>query len=129
MLTIRPKARCNRVPTLGFDCENREADPGTTRFSRRSVFVTTALSQPQTIMVFDRAITIRREPVIFLKNETEYIEAREAARRLGISQRAIRNFAASGRLESGRDGEGAAARLVVSAASVERLRLERQGRG
>lgn len=80
-------------------------------------------------MTFDRAMTIRREPAIFLKNETEYIEAREAARRLGISQRAVRNLAASGRLEFGRDGEGVAARLVVSAASVERLRSKRQGRG
>lgn len=54
-----------------------------------------------------------------------YVEAREAARILGISQRAVRNLIGRKTLESKRDGEGAAARVVVSLASVERLRSER----
>lgn len=81
-------------------------------------------------MAFVDATKIWRCTAIVLKNETdyiEYVEAREAARMLGMSQRAIRNLAANGRLETRRDGEGAAARLVVSTASVERLRSERQG--
>lgn len=60
------------------------------------------------------------------ENEAGYIDAREAARLLGISQRAIRNLAAKRRLETKREGEGAAARIVVSLASLERLRSERQ---
>lgn len=42
-----------------------------------------------------------------------------------MSQRAVRNLVARGRLEPRRDREGVAARLVVSVASVERLRSER----
>ncbi len=45
---------------------------------------------------------------------------------LGMSQRTVRNLVANGRLETRRDGQAAAARLVVSTASIERLRLERQ---
>lgn len=55
-----------------------------------------------------------------------HVEAREAARLLGISQRAVRNLIGRKTLEGKRDGEGAAARLVVSVASVERLRSEQQ---
>ena len=58
------------------------------------------------------------------KNETAYVEVQEAARMLGVSQRAVRNLVARGRLESTRDREGVAARFLISAASVERLRLE-----
>jgi hypothetical protein len=43
-----------------------------------------------------------------------------------MNQRAVRNLVSRRRLEAEREGEGAAARLVVSLASVERLRLERQ---
>jgi DNA-directed RNA polymerase specialized sigma24 family protein len=57
------------------------------------------------------------------------VEAREAARILGLSQRTVRNLAAQQRLEVRREGEGAAARLVVSLSSVERLRLERWAAG
>jgi hypothetical protein len=57
------------------------------------------------------------------------VDAREAARILGLSQRTVRNLAAQQRLEVRREGEGAAARLVVSLSSVERLRLERQAAG
>jgi hypothetical protein len=57
------------------------------------------------------------------------VDAREAARILGLSQRAVRNLAAQQRLEVRREGEGAAARLVVSLSSVERLRLERRAAG
>jgi hypothetical protein len=42
-----------------------------------------------------------------------------------MSQRAVRNLVARGSLEPKRDGEGVAARLVVSVDSVERLRSER----
>jgi hypothetical protein len=55
------------------------------------------------------------------------VDAREAARILGLSQRTVRNLAAQQRLEVRR--EGAAARLVVSLSSVERLRLERRATG
>jgi len=48
---------------------------------------------------------------------------------LGVSQRAVRNLAGQRRLEVKREGEGAAARLVVSLASVERLRSERPAAG
>ena len=54
------------------------------------------------------------------------MDAREAARILGLSQRAVRNLASQRRLEVKREGEGAAARLVVSMSSVERLRSERR---
>ena len=57
------------------------------------------------------------------------MDAREAARILGLSQRAVRNLASQRRLEVKREGEGAAARLVVSLSSVERLRLEREAAG
>ena len=46
-----------------------------------------------------------------------------------MNQRAVRNLMSWRRLEAEREGEGAAARLVVSLSSVERLRLERQGAG
>ena len=59
-----------------------------------------------------------------IKNETSYVEAQEAARMLGVSQRAVRNLVARGRLESTRDGEGVATRLLISLASIEKLRLE-----
>jgi Helix-turn-helix domain len=54
------------------------------------------------------------------------VDAREAARILGLSQRAVRNLASQRRLEVKREGEGAAARLVISMSSVERLRSERR---
>ncbi|MDQ4002256.1 MAG: helix-turn-helix domain-containing protein [Actinomycetota bacterium] len=59
-----------------------------------------------------------------IKNETSYVEAQEAARMLGMSQRAVRKLVARGRLESARDGEGVAARILISVASIEKLRLE-----
>ena len=58
------------------------------------------------------------------KNETAYVDVQEA-KMLGVSQRAVRNLVARGQLESKRDGEGVAVRLLVSVASVEKLRLER----
>jgi hypothetical protein len=48
---------------------------------------------------------------------------------LGVSQRAVRNLAGQRRLEIKGEGEGASARLVVSLASVERLRSERRDAG
>ena len=47
------------------------------------------------------------------KNETAYVDVQEAAKMLGASQRAVRNLVARGRLESIRDGEGVAVRLLV----------------
>jgi hypothetical protein len=60
-----------------------------------------------------------------LEKQTSYVDAQEAARMLGVNQRAVRNFVARGQLESKRDGEGAAVRLLVSVASLEKLRSER----
>ena len=50
----------------------------------------------------------------------------QAARTLGVSKRAVRNMAAGGKLEVKR--EGAAARLLVSVASLEDALLERRAR-
>ena len=59
-----------------------------------------------------------------LEKRTGYVDAQEAARMLGVNQRAVRNLVARRRLESKRDG-GVAARLLVSVTSVERLHSER----
>ncbi len=55
-----------------------------------------------------------------------HVDTREAARMLGVSQRAVRNLVGQGQLEAKREGEGAARCLVISLASVERLHSERQ---
>jgi hypothetical protein len=60
-----------------------------------------------------------------LEKETSYVDAQEAAKILGVNQRAVRNLIARRQLGSKRDGEGAAARLLVSVASLEKLRSER----
>jgi excisionase family DNA binding protein len=59
-----------------------------------------------------------------LEKETSYVDAQEAARMLGVNRRTVRNLVARRRLESKSEGGGAAARLLVSVASVERLRSE-----
>jgi excisionase family DNA binding protein len=59
-----------------------------------------------------------------VEKETSYVDAQEAARMLGVNRRTVRNLVARRRLESKSDGGGAAARLLVSVASVERLRSE-----
>ena len=56
-----------------------------------------------------------------LERETNYVEAQEAARMLGVNKRAVRNLVIRGQLECRRDGEGAAARLLISVASLEKL--------
>jgi excisionase family DNA binding protein len=61
---------------------------------------------------------------VITKDETAYVDVQEAAKMLGVSQRAVRNLVARGRLESKRDGEGVAVRLLVSVASVEKPHLE-----
>ena len=61
-----------------------------------------------------------------LKNGAGYVDLQSAAELLGMNQRAVRNLVTRRRLEAEREGEGAAARLVISLTSVERLRLERQ---
>lgn len=81
------------------------------------------------IIIVCRTAKIREEKTIVLKNEVDYVDLQKAAELLGMSQRAVRNLAARRRLEVKREGEGAAARLVVSLASVEMLRLERQTAG
>ena len=61
------------------------------------------------------------------ENEAEYVNAREAARLLGVTQRAVRNLAGQQRLEVVKtEGGGAATRFVVSLASVRRLRSKRR---
>lgn len=60
-----------------------------------------------------------------LEKRTGYVDAQEAARMLGVNQRAVRNLVARRRLESKRDGGGAAAQLLVSVASLEKLRSAR----
>ena len=62
---------------------------------------------------------------MFLERETSYVDAQEAARMLGVNQRAVRNLVVRRRLESKREGEGAATRLLVSVASLEKLLSER----
>ncbi len=60
------------------------------------------------------------------KNEAEYVSTREAARLLGVSQRAVRNLAGQQRLEVKTEGGDAATRFMVSLASVQWLRSKRQ---
>jgi hypothetical protein len=60
-----------------------------------------------------------------LEKEASYVDAQEAARILGVNKRAVRNLVAQRRLESKREGGGAAARLLVSVTSLEKLRSER----
>jgi predicted HTH domain antitoxin len=81
------------------------------------------------IVLADNAAKIRKETIIVLKDEVGYVGLQRAAELLGMNQRAVRNLVSRRRLEAEREGEGAAARLVVSLASVERLRLERQAAG
>jgi hypothetical protein len=71
----------------------------------------------------------RKESIIILKDEVGYVGLHRAAELLGLNQRAVRNLVYRRRLEAEREGEGAAARLVVFLASVERLSLERQAVG
>jgi excisionase family DNA binding protein len=59
-----------------------------------------------------------------LEKASGYVAAQEAARMLGVNQRAVRNLIARGRLEAKRDG-GTTAPPLVSVASLERLRSER----
>lgn len=66
-----------------------------------------------------------REEDATVKNE--YLSVEEAARVLGVGKRAVRSMAANGKLQAARQGEGAAARPVVSAASVEKLLSEGRG--
>jgi hypothetical protein len=61
-----------------------------------------------------------------LEKETSYVDAQEAARILRVNKRAVRNLIARRRVASKREGEGAAARLLVSVASLEKLRSERK---
>ncbi len=87
------------------------------------------LQSPRRLVNHNRlcnAVTIRKESTIVLKDEVGYVCLQRAAEILGMNQRAVRNLVSRHRLEAEREGEGAAARLVVSLASVERLRLERQ---
>jgi hypothetical protein len=74
-------------------------------------------------------VRIRKESTIVLKDEVGYVGLQTAAELLGMNQCAVRNLVSRRRLEAEREGEGAAARLVVSLVSVERLRLERQTAG
>ena len=52
------------------------------------------------------------------KNKTGYVDTQEAARVLGVSQRAVRNLVGRGQLEAKRDGEAMATRLLISIASL-----------
>ena len=61
---------------------------------------------------------------MFIEKETSYVDAQEAAKMFGVNKRAVRNLVACRRLESKRDEGGAAARLLVSVASLEKLRSE-----
>lgn len=57
---------------------------------------------------------------------TSYVDARQAARILGVNQRAIRNLSGQGQLETKTERGDATGRLMISVASLERLRRERQ---
>lgn len=82
-----------------------------------------------TIIILGSEVQTRKESTIVLKDEVGYVGLQRAAELLGMNQRAVRNLVSRRRLEAEREGEGAAARLVVSLASVERLRSERQAAG
>ena len=56
---------------------------------------------------------------MFIEKETGYVDAQEAAKMLGVNKRAVRNLVARQQLLSKRDEGGAAARLLVSVASLE----------
>jgi hypothetical protein len=60
-----------------------------------------------------------------IEKEISYVDVQEAARLLGVNKRAVRNLVARQQLLSKRDEGGAAARLLVSVASLEKLRSER----
>ena len=60
------------------------------------------------------------------ENEAEYVSTREAARLLGVSQRAVRNLAGQQRLEIKTEGGDFATRFMVSLASIRSLHSERQ---
>ncbi len=60
-----------------------------------------------------------------LQKEPSYVDAQEAARMLGVNKRAVRNLVVRRQLESKKDGGRAAAQLLVSVASLEKLRSER----
>jgi plasmid maintenance system antidote protein VapI len=60
------------------------------------------------------------------EKEASYVDAQEAARMLGVNKRAVRNLVAQQQLLSKQDEGGTAARLLVSVASLEKLRSERQ---
>jgi hypothetical protein len=62
---------------------------------------------------------------MFIEKETSYVDAQEAAKMLGVNKRAVRNLVARRQLESKRDEGPTAARLLVSVASLEKLRSER----
>ncbi|MCA1729834.1 MAG: hypothetical protein LC751_10645 [Actinobacteria bacterium] len=47
-------------------------------------------------IALSRVKSIRKETTIALRNETGYVDAEEAARTLGMSQRAVRNLVARG---------------------------------
>jgi len=59
------------------------------------------------------------------EKETSYVDVQEAARMLGVNKRAVRNLMTRRRLESKGDEGGVAARLLISIASLEKLRSER----
>jgi len=53
------------------------------------------------------------------------VDAQEAAKMLGVNKRAVRNLVARQQLLSKRDEGEPAARLLISVASLEKLRSER----
>jgi predicted HTH domain antitoxin len=110
----RDRLRRSARRVLGYLCSVRYYSP----CSKRLV-----------IVIADNAAKIRKETIIVLKDEVGYVGLQRAAELLGMNQRAVRNLVSRRRLEAEKEGEGTAARLVVSLASVERLRLERQAAG
>ena len=60
-----------------------------------------------------------------IEKEASYVNAQEAARLLGVNKRAVRNLVARQQLLSKRDEGEPAARLLISVASLEKLRSER----
>ncbi len=59
------------------------------------------------------------------ENEAEYVNAREAAQLLGVSQRAVRNLAGQQRLEIKSEDGDFATRFMVSLGSIRSLHSER----
>ncbi len=75
-------------------------------------------------MVLGLQVKEEQEGLMETKNETGYVDTPEAARVLGVSQRAVRNLVARGQLEPKKDADAMVTRLLISVSSLGRWRSE-----